>query len=466
MTQKLLVTALALSLFVPACGGSGPSSHRDGGADPDEDGETPEDEDAGDEPGGMGGTAGATMDGGSPAGGNPGGNGRDGGAAGGGGSDGSTAGRDAATVGRDAGPVSCDKAPSLANTKLETVVGGLNQLVYAAQPPGSSDWYLVEQGGTIREFSGGQLRAGNVLDLRSEVGPPKDGGDERGLLGLAFPPDFETSGLYYVMLTPRNGSVGNHDLVREYRRTDSGSTLVRTLLDLGESPENHNGGNVLFGPDNLLYIGTGDSGEGCGNMGLPQMLESRFGKILRLDPKQTNPSPAVVHYGLRNPFRFSFDRVSRDLFIGDVGDDRFEELDIAPAGSSLLNFGWPVFEANVTMNCGVSLRSGSTHTKPVLDFGRRNNGCTGQLCDWASIVGGVVYRGSALPQLYGAYIFADFGEEYVASFFHCSPTMRSAIATISRSTLGFSLVSGFVEDSDGELYFVADRAKLMKLVAK
>jgi glucose/arabinose dehydrogenase len=465
MTQKLLVAgfSLSLSLFSPACGGSDSSDKDDSGSD-GQDAEGPGGEhDGGSEPDEGGATAGTSMDGGGSPGGMAGGNGRDGGVGAG---DGALGGRDGATSMHDGGPVSCAKAPSFANAKLESVVSGLNQLVYAAQPPGSGDWYLVEQGGTIRLFSGGQLRAGNVLDLRSEVGTPKDGGDERGLLGLAFPPDFETSKLFYVMLTPRNGSVGNHDLVREYRRTDSGSTLVRTLLDLGETPENHNGGNVVFGPDNLLYIGTGDSGEGCGGMGLPQMLDSRFGKILRIDPKQATPSPAVVHYGLRNPFRFSFDRGTGDLFIGDVGEDHFEELDIAPAGSSLLNFGWPAFEANATMNCNVPLRSGSTHTKPVLDFGRRDDGCTGQLCDWASIVGGVVYRGEALPQLYGAYIFADFGEEYVASFFHCSPTMRSATGTVSRSSLGFSLVSGFVEDSDGEVYFVADREKLMKLVPR
>jgi glucose/arabinose dehydrogenase len=465
MTQKLLVAVLALSLFSPACSGSG-SSDDDSGAHGDHDADSADEAgDGGDEPGEGGDTAGTSMDGGGSPGGVAGGNGRDGGLGAG---DGALSGRDGATGTRDGGAltVSCAKAPSFASAKLESVVSGLSQLVYAAQPPGSSDWYLVEQGGTIRLFSGGQLRAGNVLDVRSEVGTPKDGGDERGLLGLAFPPDYETSRLFYVMLTPRNGAVGNHDLVREYRRTDSGASLVRTLLDLGETPENHNGGTVLFGPDNLLYIGTGDSGEGCGGMGLPQMLDSRFGKILRIDPKQATPSPAVVHYGLRNPFRFSFDRGTGDLFIGDVGEDHFEELDIAPAGSSLLNFGWPAFEANATMNCNVPLRSGSTHTKPVLDFGRRDDGCTGQLCDWASIVGGVVYRGEALPQLYGAYVFADFAEEYVASFFHCSPTMRSATATISRTSLGFSLVSGFVEDSDGELYFVADREKLMKLVPR
>lgn len=464
MTPKLLLTALSLSLFLPACGGSDSSSKDGGSGGDDQDAQGPDEGDAG-----GGGTPGGDLDaGGAAGGGTPGGN-RDGGggAAGGGGDAGRDAGgRDAATPNRDGGTVNCAKAPSFSTVKLETVVDGLNQLVYAAQPPGSSDWYLAEQGGTIRLFSGGQLRAGNVLDVRSEIGTPKDGGDERGLLGLAFPPDFETSKLFYVMMTPRNGGIANHDLVREYRRTDSGATLVRTLLDLGETPENHNGGTVLFGPDNLLYIGTGDSGEGCGGMGLPQMLESRFGKILRIDPKQSNPSPAVVHYGLRNPFRFSFDRVSGDLFIGDVGEDKFEEIDIAPAGSSQLNFGWPAFEANVMTNCGVSLRSGSTHTQPVFDFGRRNNGCTGQLCDWSAIVGGAVYRGAALPDLYGAYLFADFGEGYLAAFYHCSATMRSGLGQIARSALGFSYVSGFVEDSDGELYFVVDRAKLSKLVAK
>jgi glucose/arabinose dehydrogenase len=457
MTPKLLLTALSLSLVLSACGGTG-SSPKDAGRGGDEDAQGPDEGDAG---------GGGDLDGGGSAGGGtPGGNRDGGGGAGGVAGRDAGAGRDAATPNRDGGTVSCAKAPSFSTVKLETVVDGLNQLVYAAQPPGSSDWYLVEQGGTIRLFSGGQLRAGNVLDVRSEIGTPKDGGDERGLLGLAFPPDFESSRLFYVMMTPRNGGVANHDLVREYRRTDTGATLVRTLLDLGQTPENHNGGTVLFGPDNLLYIGTGDSGDGCGGMGLPQMLESRFGKILRMDPKQANPSPGVVHYGLRNPFRFSFDRVSGDMFIGDVGEDKFEELDIAPAGSSQLNFGWPAFEANVMTDCGVSLRAGSTHTKPVLDFGRRDNGCTGQLCDWASIIGGVVYRGAALPELYGAYIFADFAEEYVAAFFHCSPTMRSATGTARRTDLGFSYVSGFVEDSDGELYFVADRAQLMKLVPR
>jgi glucose/arabinose dehydrogenase len=403
------------------------------------------------------------MDGGTPP--DSGTNRDGGGAAGGSDGGGGPGGRDG-SAGRDAGPVDCSRAPSFSNVRLETVVEGLEQLVYAAQPPESSDWWLVEQGGKIRVFTGGALRSGNMLDISSEIGNPVDGGDERGLLGLAFPPDFASSNLFYVMATPRNGSVANHDLVREYRRSGNSATLVRTLLDLPTTPPNHNGGTLVFGPDGLLYIGTGDGGEGCGENMKPQDLNSRHGKILRIDPKQSNATPSVVHYGLRNPFRFSFDRGTGDLFIGDVGADRFEEIDIAPAGSSMLNFGWPAFEGKATISCGTPLRSGSTHTPPVLDFGRRDNGCSGNLCDWAAIVGGVVYRGAAIPSLYGAYIFADFGEEYVASFFHCSPTQRSATGTVSRNTLDFGLVSGFVEDNEDELYFVADRAKLMKLVPR
>jgi glucose/arabinose dehydrogenase len=285
-------------------------------------------------------------------------------------------------------------------------------------------------------------------------------------LGLAFPPDFTQSKLFYVALTPADGGgdLTNHDLIREYRRTDSGATLVRTLLDLGETPPNHNGGTLLFGPDGKLYVGTGDGGEGCGAGGVSQDLDSRFGKILRIDPKAAGSAPAVAHYGLRNPFRFSFDRDTGDLLIGDVGADDFEEVDFAPAGSNQLNFGWPTFEANRSANCS-PLRPGSTHTPPILEVGRRSNGCQGQPCEWASLIGGVVYRGSALPALYGAYITADYMEPYLTAFKYCHPT-RSPIATLHRDMLGFGSVAAFVEDNAGELYLVVDRRGLSKVVAR
>lgn len=457
MKHTLWLTAFALSLTTLSCDDSSPSDS-DGGRTPGEDA------DVSPNGGGADGGAGGGMDAGPPR--DSGADRDSGGAAGGSDGGGGAGGRDSSAGSRDAGPVDCSRAPSFSNVRLETVVEGLEQLVYAAQPPESSDWWLVEQGGKIRVFTGGSLRSGNMIDVSSEIGTPKDGGDERGLLGLAFPADFASSNLFYVMMTPRNGSIANHDLVREYRRNGNSATLVRTLLDLERSAENHNGGTLVFGPDGLLYIGTGDGGEGCGENMKPQDLNSRYGKILRIDPKASTPTPSVVHYGLRNPFRFSFDRGTGDMFIGDVGADRFEEIDIAPAGSSMLNFGWPAFEGKATISCGTPLRSGSTHTPPVLDFGRTNNGCSGSLCNWAAIVGGAVYRGAAIPSLYGAYIFADFGEPYVAAFFHCSPTARSQIGSIHRDMLGFARVSGFVEDNDDELYFVADREKLMKLVAR
>jgi glucose/arabinose dehydrogenase len=407
--------------------------------------------------------------GGSAGGGTDGGGGNAGGGADGGGADGGGGG----AGGVDAGPpreaaVDCGSAPSLSNLRLQSVVSGdeLDKLIYAAQPPGSSDWYLVRQSGEIHLFSGGTLRPGTVLDLSDEVGSFKDGGDERGLLGLAFPPDFAQSKLFYVALTPADGGgdLTNHDLIREYRRTDSGASLVRTLLDLGETPPNHNGGTLLFGPDGKLYVGTGDGGEGCGAGGVSQDLNSRFGKILRLDPKAAGSAPAVALYGLRNPFRFSFDRDTGDLLIGDVGADDFEEVDFAPAGSGQLNFGWPSFEAKRSANCS-PLRPGSTHTPPILEVGRRSNGCQGQPCEWASLIGGVVYRGSALPALYGTYITADYMEPYLTAFKYCHPT-RSPIATLHRDMLGFGSVAAFVEDNAGELYLVVDRRGLSKVVAR
>jgi glucose/arabinose dehydrogenase len=380
-----------------------------------------------------------------------------------------------ATIPREAGPVDCSSAPSLSNLRLQNVVASdeLDGLVFAAQPPGSSDWYLVRQGGQIHLFTGGALRSEPILDLNPEMGDFRDGGDERGLLGLAFPPDFAQSKLFYVMATPADGpeqgaELTDHDLIREYRRTDSGATLVRTLLDLGQSARVHNGGTLHFGPDGKLYIGTGDGGEGCGDtqgvMGASQSMSSNFGKILRIDPKASNPMPEVAHYGLRNPYRFSFDRDTGDMYIGDVGADRFEEVDFAPAGSAPLNFGWPAFEANRTDGCR-PLRPGSTHTPPIFEVGRRNNGCQGQLCEWASVVGGVVYRGRAIPALYGTYITADYMEPYLAGFKYCHPT-RSPTATLHRDMLGVGSIAAFVEDNAGELYLIADRRGLSKVVAR
>lgn len=406
-------------------------------------------------------------------------------------------------------PTACDPsvAPTIPPLALETVVSGLSGLTFAAQPPGSSDWYLLQQKGQIRVFKDGALSPTNFLDLSSEIPSlmtlPQD---ERGLLGLAFPPDYAQSGKFYVMLTPTSGPDNNSDIIREYTRSAADPyvadpTSKKDLIKLAASAFNHDGGNLVFGPDGMLYAGTGDGGGSCNSdkRGAPQNPDTLFGKILRLDPSNAsggyaaagNPFASdgdarVLHYGLRNPYRFSFDRATGDLYIGDVGQDAFEELDFAPSGAKGLNFGWPAYEGKTMSNgqnstCAASsLRSGSTATAPIADFDRRMS-ASGDFRDYKSIIGGHVYRGSALPELKGVYFFGDFVGARLGALRQCGST-TSKLTPIAKkrdpnnpNQAGFSLPSGepafanvtsIVTDNAGELYLVANFDRLYKVVPR
>jgi glucose/arabinose dehydrogenase len=448
---------------------------------------------------GGGGATGGADSGGAAAGGGDGGGGASGGNNDGGG--GAAGGGDGGQQG------ACDpsSAPNVGQLKLETVVSGVSRLVYAAQPPGSGDWWLVQQSGQIRVLPAGSSTpsATALLDVTAGADAAGDiafarAEDERGLLGLAFAPDFATSGLFYVMLTTTSGGQAGRDQVRQYKKEGDAVSYQATLVTLPASASNHNGGNVIVGPDGMVYVGTGDGGSSCNNdtgrQGAPQLLDDSdnalFGKILRLDPSKApsyaaagNPfpeSPRVYHYGLRNPFRFRFDRGTGDLYIGDVGQDSYEDLEFAKAGASGLNFGWGAYEGNA-MTCGKMLRSGSTHTPPIFTADRRRTGCRGPFCDWVSIIGGVVYRGAALPQLTGVYIFGDYKGARMAALRKCD-AMTSPITQIRKECdanspqeacftgTEFTLVTAIVEDNAGEIYFVtevtaAGGGKLLKLVA-
>ncbi|WP_437730398.1 PQQ-dependent sugar dehydrogenase [Sorangium sp. So ce1335] len=409
---------------------------------------------------------------------------------------------DPGTGGSGAGePTACDAsaAPDVGKIALAPVVTGLDRLVYAAQPKGSSDWYLVLQSGRIRVFTGGALREGNFLDVSSQIQLSTGGfDDERGLLSIAFPPDYETSRKFYIAMTPTTGSNMNRDVVLEYQRSEGNpyvadETPTKTILRLDTSALNHNGGHVMFGPDGMLYVGTGDGGGSCGSdkPGAAQDPSTLFGKILRLDPNAPEPYAAagnpldgnasrVWHYGMRNPYRFSFDRLTKDLYIGDVGQDSYEEVDFVPAGVSGLNFGWPAFEGKQGGTCpnGGALRAGSTHTPPIADFDRRRN-ATGPFRDYVSVIGGYVYRGNALPQLRGVYLFGDYTGERMGALVQCG-TQTSPITQILKNRdpntpnapafsrqgglPAFEDLTAIVEDNDGELYFVANRNSLVKLV--
>ncbi len=453
---------------------------------------------------GGGGAAGGNSDGGGAAGGGNrdsggaagGGNRDSGGAAGGGNSDGGGAvggsdGGGGGEGGAPTGPCSASAAPDVGKLRLEPVITGLSSFVNAAQPPGSQDWYLLQQSGELLVRAAGANSNTMLLDLGSEINLSSGlGDDERGLLGIAFAPDFATSGLFYVMMTPTSG---NQDQVRQYQKMGSTAMLRETLITLPGSAVNHNGGHIVM-RDGLLYVGTGDGGGSCNSdkPGTPQQLTSAntswFGKILRLDPARKdasyaaegNPfpeSPLVWHYGLRNPYRFGFDRMTGDMYIGDVGQNAYEEVNFAKAGTKGLNFGWAAFESE-SSTCAAqrdSLRMGSTHTKPVFAADRRQSGCQGRFCDWKSVIGGTVYRGSAVPKLAGAYLTGDYTGARMVAFYQCDST-TSPVTIISKQCdpnmpnaacfQGAQLDSlvAIVEDNAGELYFVANRNSLLKVV--
>jgi len=400
----------------------------------------------------------------------------------------------------DASVPVCDssKAPAVGKLQLETVTKDVPSLVFAAQPPGSGDWYLVQKTGHILLRAAGTTTNVPFLDFADDVDDPLGENDERGLLSIAFPPDFATSNLFYVMLTPTKGDTlkRNTDQVRQYEKTDATAVYKDTLVTVPASLANHNGGTVAFGPDGMLYVGTGDGGDKCGynKPGAAQDVKTLYGKILRLDPSKKasgyaadgNPfsdGKLVWHYGLRNPFRFNFDSATGDLFIGDVGQDAYEEIDYARAGSKGLNFGWTKFEGTLTppKDCNDSgeLRSGSTHTPPIFVSGIHGDSCPSSqpFCKWISAIGGVVYRGNGVPALKGAYVFGDYRGPTMGALYQCD-SGTSPVTAIGKNKnantpaapyfaeSGFGDLTAIVEGSDGELYFVANKTTLYKVVAR
>ena len=478
--------------------------------------------------GNSGGSGGGTPGGGGTSPGSGGTSGPTGGASG---NSGGSTGAGGGTPGSGgAANVECDpsSAPAITRLGLETVAQSddLTIFVYAAQPPGSNDWYLVDAMGYVRVFSEGTVQATPFLNLSSEMqnstfsgaGAPSGGTqnyDERGLLSIAFPPDYQTSGKFYVTLIPTSGDDANHDLVLEFQRSAANPLVADTatrkaIVDLEPSSGQggtgvnlnnyHNGSTVLFGPDGMLYVGMGDGGGECNNatdrVGMPQNVDSPYGKILRLDPNGTAPLYAaagnpfaadgdarVLHYGLRNPFRFSFDTVTGDLFIGEVGQWTYDWITFAKSGSTGVNFGWPHFEGpqeNPAAQCNSTtpLRTGSTRTNPIFNLSHGSEGGSANLL--TAIVGGAVYRGSAIPALTGAYLFGEFyPNRPMRALYQCGDT-TSEITTIQKrcdpnepNAPCFTPVGGapelvqvgaIVRGNDQELYLAANGNALLKIV--
>ena len=317
-------------------------------------------------------------------------------------------------------------APASADVRLKKV-GEFDAPVYVTAPPQDRKRvFVVEQRGRIRIVG----RSRPFLDISAQV---RSGG-EQGLLSMAFAPDYATSGRFYVYFTDRNGD----QQVVEFR--GAGNTAdpasARQILLMPDSQSNHNGGQLQFGPDGRLYIGTGDGG-GAGDVdNHAQNRNSLLGKLLRIDPV-AGGAPEIYAYGLRNPWRFSFDRRTGDLTIADVGQGRWEEVNFVRRGKGKgANFGWRVWEGRSRYTRG---EQAPGHVKPVITESHDDGNC--------SITGGYVVRDPALKSWRGRYVYGDF----------CRSVIRTANLKAKKvrprdSKLRIASLSSFGEDARGRVY--------------
>jgi glucose/arabinose dehydrogenase len=397
-------------------------------------------------------------------------------------------------------PDPCDPAV-LPELDYVQVGSGLEQPIYVTQPPGVTDaLYAVEKWGRIVIVRGGVVD-GTFLDIRDIVsGPdhtvPSDG-EERGLLGLAFHPDYEANGRFFVYYAPFGRADGEglayerRVLLEEYRRSVgdpevADATPVRSFFEDGMDPPgladpagNHNGGMIEFWPRTgggpyYLYVAMGDGGGGCDGDNNAQDLASPWGKMHRLDVDGASPFAApgnpfddtIWQLGLRNPWRFSFDRETGDLFIGDVGQGAYEEISYAPGSSTGgENFGWRPLEGNCGSaasgcssdfddTCLTSAEQIAEGFTPPLHATPRSGG--GIFPFVSAHVGGYVYRGAAIPELRGWYLFGDYGASTRAALRVCDGVESDYQGVPDLS--GSEGVASFGEDNAGELYMVFQRA--------
>jgi glucose/arabinose dehydrogenase len=319
--------------------------------------------------------------------------------------------------------------------RLVRVASGLSEPVSVSSPRNErNNLYVVEQTGRIRVIVRGRLRARPFLNITRLV----LSGGEQGLLSVAFSPRYGSNHRFYIDYTDRNGDAR----IVEYRaRGLSRSPVkVRQIFFQKDPYPNHNGGQLAFGPDGYLYAGTGDGGSGGDPENRAQNLRSTFGKLLRFNLKKRHPAAQIVGYGLRNPWRFSFDRLTGDLYIGDVGQDSWEELDFTPRRSpGLENYGWRVYEGNAHYTNETPNSAGHL-VFPYVVLPNPPN---------CAVIGGFVYRGKAVPAAIGRYFFGD----------NCASRVRSVPSgggTQARDE-PFTApgLSSFGEDARGELYLAS-----------
>ncbi len=364
----------------------------------------------------------------------------------------------------------CEPISGVPTLGLQPIATGLDMPVYVTSPPGDPRLFVLEKKGTIRVIKNGALLPTPFLTI--DVANVSSLDDERGLLGLAFHPQYATNRKFYVFYIDNSSD----EVVVEYQASTANPDVadaasVQPVFFLDDFASNHNGGTLQFGPDGYLYIGIGDGGGSNDPNTYGQNLNVAFGKILRIDVSTLpytipadNPFAGATagldeiwSYGWRNPWRWSFDRQTGDMYVGDVGQNAWEEISIeASDAAGGRNYGWKIMEAN---HCRPGGGSCTTTGEPAVyeypHSGGAVNGCT--------VIGGYVYRGCAMPDLHGTYFFADYCSSWVRSL---QWTPGGGMTNLVNHTgLAGSDIVSFGEDAAGELYIVRqDTGQIMKIV--
>jgi len=336
-----------------------------------------------------------------------------------------------------------------AQLHLRLVASGFDEPVFVGAPrsePGRL--YVVEKRGVIRVLVNGRLLPRPFLDIRDRVGSD---GSEQGLLSVAFHPRYAKNHRFYVDYTDKSGDTR----VVGFRSNGTVGQVgtARQLLFVDQPYENHNGGQLEFGPDGRLYVGMGDGGSGGDPGNRAQNLRVRLGKLLRLNVDRAGGAWQIAGYGLRNPWRFSWDRRTRDLYVGDVGQGDWEEVDLRtpPQQRVLSNYGWRVWEGRARYTPGQGINPRGRLVFPIATYSH-DAGC--------SITGGYVYRGRTVPSARGRYFYGDYCEGTIWSLRAVEGRLHGA----RREPVRVPGLSSFGEGATGELYAVSLQGAIYRLI--
>ncbi len=344
---------------------------------------------------------------------------------------------------------------------VEQVASGLDQPVHLSTAVGDPRLFIVEQPGRIRVVEDGKLLAAPFLDIAGKV---RSGG-EQGLLSVAFHPQYRANGFLFVNYTDNNGDTRIERYKVSANKNVADPRSAKLILSVGQRYSNHQGGLNLFGPDGMLYIGMGDGGSQGDPHGNGQDKNSLLAKLLRLNVDRGDPyeiasanpyargggKGEIWAIGLRNPWRFAFDRVSGLLYIADVGGDKFEEINVVPMSTAGVNYGWNIMEGPECRRSGSCNQQGLQ--KPAVSYPTHENST-------CAVIGGSVYRGQKIPEIQGQYFYSDYCNSWLRSFGFAD----GKVTDQHQWPVGkLGSITSFGEDSQGELYITTSSGRVYRI---